>query len=638
MSPQDKHLYEFGPFHLNASERVLLRDGEAVSLTPKTFDTLLVLVENAGRILERRELMARIWPDVSVDEANLSVNISMLRKFLGDTPDGGPYIDTIPKRGYRFVGEVRDLAREETTPASGQQEQLTARTERANTARQVSSFRINGIFVIIALALIIAAATIAYQVASRKNRSASSPSQIRNLAILPFRNLKPDKETDFLGFSLADAIITKLNYVNSVVVRPSSYIDKYRNREIDPKQAAAELNVDTLLTGTYVKDQSDLRIMAQLIDVRRDEILWKRPLDIKYDKLLTVQNEVAGRILDGLQLKLSPVEADHFSKEHPSDTVAYEYFLRGVDLYSSDEFRSAIKMLEKSVELDPGYALAWAHLGRAYNASASFDFGGREFHSKAEAAYEQALALDSAQIEASVFTANLFTDTNRVEQAVPLLRKLLEANSNIAEARWELGYAYRFAGMIDESIAECARARSLDPAVKINSSVFNSYLYAGQYDKFMQSLPAKDDSSFIVFYRGFGSYHLKNLDRAAVDFDRAFSMSPTLLYTGVGKALSYSIKSEKLKGLALLHDMEKGIEERGVGDAEGMYKVAEGYSVLGDQASALRMLRRGIERGFFCYPYFLTDPLLENIRREQEYKSLIEIARLRHEEFKARFF
>jgi tetratricopeptide (TPR) repeat protein len=294
-------------------------------------------------------------------------------------------------------------------------------------------------------------------------------------------------------------------------------------------------------------------------------------------------------------------------------------------------------MLEEVVALDANFALAWAHLGRAYNAVATFHLKGRTHHLKAQAAYEQALELNPDLIEATIFMANLFTDTNRVEQAVPLLRKLIEAHPNIAEARWELGYAYRFAGMLDESILEGEAARALDSNVKINTSAFNSYLYTGQYEKFLKSLPPGEDSAFVVFYRGFGNYYLKNFEQAAAYFDRAYEIQPQL-YNRIGKSLSYSIKSERLVALDILHDVEREIEERGVGDAEGIYKVAQAYAIAGDKESALRVLRRSIGHGFFCYDYFRSDPMLSSLAGEPVFKELTELARTRHERFKQTFF
>jgi tetratricopeptide (TPR) repeat protein len=235
-----------------------------------------------------------------------------------------------------------------------------------------------------------------------------------------------------------------------------------------------------------------------------------------------------------------------------------------------------------------------------------------------------------------MFLANLLIDTGKVEQAVPLLRDALKTNDNYAAAHWELGYAYRFAGMLDESVAECERARQLAPFVKANGSVLNTYLYLGQYQKFLESLPV-EDSSFILFYRGFGEFHEKEFDQASRDFDRAYELDPTL-YTGIGKALSDSIHQRKTEGLELLNGLERKVRDRGVGDPEGTYKIAQAYAVLGDKISAMRALRMSVESGFFSYPYLSTDPLLNDLRREPEFDQTLNTARQRHEAFKSTFF
>jgi len=473
--------------------------------------------------------------------------------------------------------------------------------------------------------------------ALRKSNTTPPPARPRSLAILPFRNLKQDPETDFLGFSLADAVITKLSYVNALTVRPSSSVDKYRNQILDARKVGADLNVDTLLTGSFIKDGDDLRITTQLVDVKLDKILWQDAIDLKYDKLLTVQDRVAQQIIKGLELNLSPSEAANLKPDGVINSLAYEYYLRGVDLYSLNEFATAIQMLEKSAAIEPKYALTWAHLGRAYTTNASLRFGGREDYAKAQSAYEKAIALNPSLVEPRIYMANLLTDTGKVEQAVPLLRSALQISPNNAEAHWELGYAYRFGGMLEESVAECEKARQNNPQVKINSSALNSYLYLGEYQKFMQSLPA-NDSIYILFYHGFGEYYLNNYPQASRDFDRAFEMEPSLLPANVGKALSYSIKHDNAHGLKLLRETEDRIEELGVTDPEGIYKIAQAYAVLGDKASALHMLRHSIGGGFFCYPYFVRDPLLQNIRNEPEVQILMSQARQRHEEFKTKFF
>jgi serine/threonine-protein kinase len=485
--------------------------------------------------------------------------------------------------------------------------------------------------------LLIALFVMGYFLFVRKPHTAPVPKGTRSLAVLPFRNLNGDPATDFLAFSLADEIITKLDYVNALTVRPSSSVDKYRNQVIDPKKVAADLNVDTLLTGSFIKDGDDLRITAQLIDVKPDKILWRESIDLKYDKLLTVQDRVAQQIVKQLELNLSPAEAANIKAQKPISAAAYEDYLRGIDFYSLNEFTAAIEMLEKATALEPNYAPAWAHLGRAYTTHASLQFGGREHYGKAQAAYEKAIALNPALVEPRIYMANLLTDTGRVEQAVPLLRSVLQDSPNNAEAHWELGYAYRFAGMLKESVAECEKARQNNPEVKRSSSAINAYLYLGEYETFLQSLPA-NDSVYIQFYRGLAEYYMNHRDQAARDFDGAFERNSSLLPVKVGKALSYSIRRDNARGLKLLQQTEEKIEERGVSDAEGIYKVAQAYAVLGDKVSALHMLRHSIGGGFFCYPYFVHDPLLQSLRGEPEFQALMEQALQRHEKFKATFF
>ncbi len=484
--------------------------------------------------------------------------------------------------------------------------------------------------------LVIALAVLGYFFI-RKSSTAPAASSARSLAILPFRNLNGDPKTDFLGFSLADEIITKLDYVNSLTVRPSSSIDKYRDQVVDPKKVATDLNVNTLLTGTFIKEGDDLRITAQLVDVKPDKILWTEAIDLKYDNLLTVQDQVAQQIVKELRLNLSPAEAANFKPQKPINSAAYEDYLRGIDLYSLNDFDGAIEMLEKATAIEPNYAPAWAHLGRAYTTNASLQFGGREQYGKAEAAYNKAIALNPALVEPKIYLANLLTDTGRVEQAVPLLRSVLQDNPNNAEAHWELGYAYRFAGMLKESVAECEKARQNNPQVKISSSAMNSYLYLGEYERFLQSLPGID-SAYILFYRGLAEYYINHRDEAAADFDTAYGKNPSLLPVNVGKALSYGIKHDNARGLKLLRETEDRIEERGVSDPEGIYKVAQAYAVLGDRNSALHMLRHSIGGGFFCYPYFVRDPLLQNLRDVAEFRELMSQALRRHDQFKATFF
>ncbi|MFL6450569.1 MAG: winged helix-turn-helix domain-containing protein [Bryobacteraceae bacterium] len=639
-------MYGFEDFRLEPGERRLWRGEASVALTPKTFDLLLFLVEHEGRLLRKDDLIAAVWPDAVVEENNLTVAVSALRKALGES-ETRRFIETIPKTGYRFVAQVTELEAERRrvlqdaiSPTDPPKPELSENKElepkRSILPHKILNFGISGRYAFLALALVLTA--VAVVVFSGRLVPTATSANPRRLAILPFHNLRGNAQDEFLAFSLADAIITKLRHIRTLTVRPSYEIQKYTSQAVDLPKLATDLGVDTVLTGTFIHEDDNLRIAGQLIDVKDREILWKGSFDVRYNKLLTVQDKVAEQIIKGLELTLSPSDAERLNARDKMDPLAYEYYLRGIDLYAKNDFALASKLFEKSIELAPNYAPVWASLGRAYTATASFQFGGAEQYGKAEAAFRRALTLQPESVDAAVYMANMFTDTGKVEQAVPILREGIRRNPNHAEAHWELGYAYRFAGMLTQSVSECERARLLDPGVKLNSSTLTSYLYLGQFDKFTESLPSGDDVALIVFYRGLGEYYKKNAPWATKNFDRAFELDPSLPQARVGKALSFAVHKRRVEADAILRDLENQIHGRGPYDPEAIYKIAQAYAVLGDKSAARRALRHSIDNGFFPYPYLQTDHLLDSLRRDSEFLELVSAARQRHERFKGMFF
>jgi DNA-binding winged helix-turn-helix (wHTH) protein/TolB-like protein len=634
----------FADFEVDLRAGELRKAGSKVRLQEQPFLLLTVLLESAGEVVTREELRKRLWSaDTFVDfDHRLAVAVSKLRDALRDSAENPKFVATVGRRGYRFVGQLEGTDSppgDSKARTDGAPFPFTPIVER-EVVRNLApphSIRSQTLLVLLssaALLILLSVLALSKFVHTRSGKE-MSPAP-RSLAILPFHNSGQDSGSDFLGFSLADVLITKLAYVGSLSVRPSAAIEKYRAADIDLQKVAADLKVDTLLTGSFIRDGDNLRIIYQLVDAKTEKILAQGVIDLKYENLLAVQDKVTSQLISELQLSLSPSEAERLKPEGPVRPLAYEYFLQGLDFYGQHKFPLAIEMLEKSTEIDPNYAPAWAYLGASYNSDAAFELGGREQYRRAQGAYEKALAIRSNLLDAQIFLANLLVDTGKVEQAVPLLRDALKTNGNYAAAHWELGYAYRFAGMLDESVAECERARQLDPFVKANGSVCNTYFYLGQYQKFLESLPI-DDSSFVLFYRGFGEFHEKDFDQASRDFDRAYELDPTL-YAGIGKALSDSIRQHRAEGLDLLRQLESKIIQRGVGDPEATYKMAQAYAVLGDQMSAIRMLRMSVQSGFFSYPYISRDPLLNDLHGELQFNQILNMARQRYEAFKSSFF
>jgi DNA-binding winged helix-turn-helix (wHTH) protein/TolB-like protein len=498
----------FADFEVDLRAGELRKGGGKVRLQEQPFLLLTVLLESAGEVVTREELRKRLWSaDTFVDfDHRVAVAVSKLRDALRDSAEKPKFIETVGRRGYRFVGQIEsaDLLSEDPNVGGGEASLPSLQPEQEELQNRSPIGRIglrSGRLILLSTVgfaiLLVAILSLKFFSIRAEKEQPVSP---RSLAILPLQNSGQDRSNDFLGFSLADVLITKLAYVSSLSVRPSAAIEKYRGESIiDLQKVAADLQVDTLLTGSFMRDGDNLRITYQLVDAKTEKILGQGVIDLKYDNLLSVQDKVTSELISELKLNLSPSEAERLKRESPVNPLAYEYFLQGLDLYGQHKFPLAIRMLEKSTEIDHNYAPAWAYLGASYNSDAAFEFGGRDEYGRAQAAYERALAIQPGLLDAQIFLANLLVDTGKVEQAVPLLRDALKTNGNYAAAHWELGYAYRFAGLLDESVAECDRARQLDPLVKgSNGSVLNTYLYLGQYQKFLESLPA-EDSSFVLF-------------------------------------------------------------------------------------------------------------------------------------------
>jgi DNA-binding winged helix-turn-helix (wHTH) protein/TolB-like protein/Tfp pilus assembly protein PilF len=651
MALEEKNFYEFGCFCLKPSERLLLQDRKPVSLPPKAFETLLLLVRNSGHVLSKDELMRSLWPDTFVEENNLTQHISLLRRALGEGTNGDRYIETVPKLGYRFAVPVREVCdqgvpevwqerrtrthiviheqEEEESGEADTSEHLATIPQAVRTATKPAT-----IWKWLTLAIVVVTGlAAAYLVAGRFRKPLQRGSNARTLAVLPFRDLKPGADTQYLSYSLADAIISRLGYFPGVIVRPSSYVAKYHGGEADPRAAAKELHADVILTGNYIQEGDRLRVSTELVDVAKDEVLWRDTLDVPSGQLLTLQDRVAEKVARGMSLQVLPQTAEHFRETAPRNPLAYEYFLRGWNYSAQNGYAYAIQMFEKSVELDPAYAPAWMELGIAYANYGIWNDGGAAYAAKSQAAFDKALQLDPQLPEAHALLAIHMVEGGDLGKGLLTLREELRLNPNEAMAHWWLASAYLYGGMLEESIAEGERALQLDPFVNAGST-FNGYLHAGDYAKFMSTLPA-EDSARKTFYRGLSFYYQRDNAHAAAEFERAYALDPSLLHAKFGKAFLYAIRNQPAEGRQYLKQLEG---ENPPADGEMLYKMAQAYAALGDSPSALRMLRQTIDHNFYCYACFLRDPLIVSLHGDPQYVDLMNLARQRHETFKRQNF
>jgi len=273
------------------------------------------------------------------------------------------------------------------------------------------------------------------------------------IAVLPFFNTKPDPDTDYLGFAIADQIIGDLVYLKNITVRPSGSIRKYVKQTIDPIIVGDDLKVDYVLIGNYLKQANIIRLNVELIKVNTNEMIWREPIEVDYHDAFELQDIVAQKVVEGLNVQFTQKELNRIGKDIPDNPLAYEYYLRSISYPITIEGdQLAIEMLNKSVELDSNYAPAYAQLGTRIHTLAQYKLLNPEETKRAEDSFIKALSLNEELIYALANLAQIYTETARTEKAVENIRQILEINPNYGEAHFSLGYSYRYAGMNNEAI------------------------------------------------------------------------------------------------------------------------------------------------------------------------------------------
>ena len=474
--------YAFGPYRLEGATRRLLRRGEPISLTPKAFDTLLALIERRDRVVEKTELMQLIWQGSFVEEANLSQTIFVLRKILGADIDGHPFIETVPRRGYRFVMPVTvEQPREDAgiAPTSD-----TAGT----TDRRPSGF----IWLVAAIAggLLVLLGGLEYR---RMPPAGALPDRKVMLAVLPFDNLSADPEQEYFSSGLTEEMITQLGALEperlGVIARVST-LESRRARK-DALQIATDLGVDYILEGSVRRDGSRVRIAARLIQVRDRSHLWAEEYDRDLRDILDVQSEVASAIAQQVRLKLTPEQNARLRRAAAVNPDAFENYLRGRFFWNKrtvDGYQRAIAFFEKAIAVDPSYAKAYAGLADAYallGSAPNVVLSRGEAMSRARDAAQKALAIDETLADAHTslgFVKMHYDWEFRVAERE--FERGIALNPGYATAHHWYAYDLVALGRLDDAIAEVQRAQKADPlSVIISRDVGEMLLFAGRDDE-----------------------------------------------------------------------------------------------------------------------------------------------------------
>ena len=472
---QAKCLFQFGDFLLNPAERQLLAAGRVVPLTPKVFDTLLVLVEQRGRLVEKNELMQRLWPDTFVAEVTLAHNISDLRKVFREGDGARQYIETVPKRGYRFVADVREVWEEDielTVNQSMQARLVIEETESVveNETAQTLTPRQTGIRPLTWLAIGLAfVGLVALPVFFWPARRSEPPElKLKTLAVLPFRPLNDADANEYLGLGLTDTLITKLSNVQQLIVRPTSAVRKYAASGFDVKAVGHEQQVEAVLEGSLQKLGNKVRVSVRLLAASDGHPLWAYQCDESCADIFAMQDAVSEQVAAALLARLTGEEKRLLAKRETTSAEAYQLYLQGRYFWNrrtAEGLRKSIEYFEQAIAKDANYARAFAGLSDAYSLQWGYGFvPPAEVIPKARAAAERALALDETLAEAHHALGALAWnyDWNWAE-AEREFRRAIALNPHYAPAHHYLGEFLTYQGRFDEGQAEFAHALEIDP-------------------------------------------------------------------------------------------------------------------------------------------------------------------------------
>lgn len=644
MKKQINQFYEFGSIRLDATNRLIYQNGVSLGVQPRVVDTLLVLVKNANQIVDKDTLLDAVWHDAAVEEGGLKRNVSLLRKALGDE---GRFIETLPKRGYRFTAEVKEsweeapfyeieevvLQRRATLKITHEEEvtdtNVSARSAAVGTQtitvptaakrRFVYSLRV---LALPAVALAIVGGFYFFR-GSGNNATASASAPIRTIAILPLRNLDKNLQNSF-ALGLTDALISRLGKFNRLTVRPFSAVEKFDEGRKDALTFGQELKTDAVLEGTIQTIDNRVRVNLRLADVKTGRQLWTDTVEETASDLLKLQDTISGKVAQVLLIRLKRDEELLLSKKATTNPQAYELYLIGREKWMRREVnRDCLAFYRKAIELDPNFALAYLGIADLY----AFTYETKV----AEDALAKTIDLDPTLHEAYATRGFLqmfhHWDWAGADRS---LRRAIELAPNSSKAHHWYGVYLSIQGRFDEAQREMERALELDPtALAIMTDLAELHYFKSDYEHAERELQQvlTIDPSFLnarldlvkVRYKRGASYFLEDAEFQVFWHKLRKSETPP-----------QNSDTSKLEEMLAKRD-EEGLQKAAEATFRTSVKTqpevhlsfAKQYLLTGDKEKCLVELERALAAKVFVMPFVAVDPFWESLRSDHAFQNIV---------------
>ncbi|HEX8249849.1 MAG TPA: tetratricopeptide repeat protein [Pyrinomonadaceae bacterium] len=665
--------YDFDDFRLDAERQRLLKDGVPVTLSPKAFQTLLILVERAGETIEKDEIYNQLWADSFVEEGNLTQYIYLLRKSLGQS-----YIETVARHGYRFTAQVKtvhaeisienQVAAEKTEPAeqskfvsAGEDFALEKAEEpdedfphyiflssRAKPAGEDKQFdkaayphhagnpklQSRKLIPLVLLLLFAAAAATGFYIYFADFRSKSidgtGDRKIKSIAILPFRTIGGENADEPLGLGMTDAVITRLSKLKQIPVRPTSAVFRFVGAETTAENAGRDLQVEAILEGTVQRGGDWVRVSVRLIKVENGETIWAENFDEKYTHIFTVLDKISTKVVDSLALNLSPNQEQNAKKRATDNIEAYQAYTLGIYFWSKrtrEGLQKAEQYFSRAIELDPNYAQAYAGLADTYNMLVYNRFVPlAEVGEKARQAALKAVELDDTVAEGHMALAQVqFVYEKNNEAGLKSLERAVELSPYNATARVRYGWRMVAGHRLEDAEREMRLGQEYDPlSPTYNLALCNILVFARKYDEAVkfceQALEIDRDVpggrvSLAEAYLFSG----KNERALALALEET-QANPNDLYSQSLSAYVQARAGNPNKAIEIADRLRNEVERMPVLYAD----LALTNYVAGRHDQAFELLQKGLEKKAVSRINLVYDPKFDEIKRDSRFTDLIQ--------------
>lgn len=632
-TPITSERVRFGFFEADLRSGELRKQGVRIKLHHQPFQVLTMLLEHPGEVVTREELKSKLWPlDTFVDfDVGLNSAVKKLRDALGDSAETPRYVETLPRRGYRFIAPLSngstskaESALEVPKPAIEKESSAASEGTVAGVPALSWAHSRRMIWASAAVLLGLLVLLVGLNAGGWRKRflARATPVRIRSIAVLPLENLSSDPAQEYFVDGMTDAVITDLAQISSLKVVSRTSVMRYKGTRKPLPEIGKELNVDGIVEGAVVRSGERVRVDAQLIEANTDRHVWARTYERNLGDVIALQNEIARAVANEVQVKLTPQEQAHLSRADSIDPQTYELYLRGRYFWSKrgeDSIRKSIDYFQQAIQRSPNYALAHAGLAEAY--VVKYDVAPQEQYSAAKPAARRALEIDNNLAEAhNALAASLFWYDWDWAGAEKEFQRALALNANYAQAHQWYAQYLRTMGRRDSAVEELKRAEELEP---LSHFAGGSGRYGQQYDLIIEHArkELELDPSFFRAYSALGSaYGLKGMYRdsiAAYQKARDLSGGSPGVLSGMG--YTYAVWGKRAEAVKILEELKELSKHKYVSP----YHIAKVYVGLGEKDLAFAWLQKAVADRSIPLPGLKTYEELASLRSDPRYTELL---------------